>query len=113
MAVAAKICGLNAPDAVAAAVAGGAGHIGLVFYPPSPRYVTPSRATSLAAEVPRAVGKVGLFVDAADDTLAAALDEVDLDLLQLHGDESVDQVAAVRERFGVPVMKASEAVKMS
>ncbi len=106
MAVTAKICGLNAPDAVAAAVAGGAGHIGLVFYPPSPRYVTPSRAASLAAEVPRAVGKVGLFVDAADDTLAAALDEVDLDLLQLHGDESVDQVAAVRERFGVPVMKA-------
>ncbi len=106
MAVTAKICGLNAPDAVAAAVAGGAGHIGLVFYPPSPRYVTPSRAAALAAEVPRAVGKVGLFVDAADDTLAAALDEVDLDLLQLHGDESVDQVAAVRERFGVPVMKA-------
>lgn len=106
MAVMAKICGLNAPDAVAAAVAGGAGHIGLVFYPPSPRYVTPSRAAALAAEVPRAVGKVGLFVDAADDTLAAALDEVDLDLLQLHGDESVDQVAAVRARFGVPVMKA-------
>ena len=106
MAVTAKICGLNAPDAVAAAVAGGAGHIGLVFYPPSPRYVTPSRAAVLAAEVPRAVGKVGLFVDAADDALAAALDEVDLDLLQLHGDESVDQVAAVRERFGVPVMKA-------
>ena len=106
MAVTAKICGLNAPDAVAAAVAGGAGHIGLVFYPPSPRYVTPSRAALLAAEVPRAVGKVGLFVDAADDTLAAALDEVDLDLLQLHGDESVDRVAAVRERFGVPVMKA-------
>ena len=106
MAVTAKICGLNAPDAVAAAVAGGAGHIGLVFYPPSPRYVTPSRAAALAAEVPRAVGKVGLFVDAADDALAAALDEVDLDLLQLHGDESVDQVAAVRERFGVPVMKA-------
>ena len=106
MAVMAKICGLNAPDAVAAAVAGGAGHIGLVFYPPSPRCVTPGRAALLAAEVPRAVGKVGLFVDAADDTLAAALDEVDLDLLQLHGDESVDRVAAVRERFGVPVMKA-------
>ena len=106
MVVTAKICGLNAPDAVAAAVAGGAGHIGLVFYPPSPRYVTPSRAAALAAEVPRAVGKVGLFVDADDDALAAALDQVDLDMLQLHGDESVDQVAAVRERFGVPVMKA-------
>ena len=98
MAVTAKICGLNAPDAVAAAVAGGAGHIGLVFYPPSPRCVTPSRAAALAAEVPRAVGKVGLFVDADDDALAAALDEVDLDLLQLHGDESADRARRVTRK---------------
>ncbi len=106
MAVATKICGLNDPDAVAAAVAGGADHVGLVFYPPSPRHVTPARAAALAAEVPPGVSKVGLFVDASDDDLAATLAEVGLDLVQFHGAESADRVAAVAARFGVPVMKA-------
>ena len=85
---------------------GGASYVGLVFYPPSPRCVTPRQAAALAATAPRRVSRVGLFVDADADTLATTLAEVDLDLLQLHGDESVEQVAAVRERFGVPVMKA-------
>ena len=106
MAVAAKICGLNEPDAIAAAVAGGADHVGLVFYPPSPRHVTPARAAALAADVPPGVSKVGLFVDASDDDLAATLAEVGLDIVQLHGAESADRVAAVAARFGVPVMKA-------
>ena len=106
MAVVAKICGLNAADAVAAAVAGGAGYIGLVFYPPSPRSVTPRQAAALAADVPPGVRKVGVFVDASGEALAATLAEVGLDLLQFHGDESVDHVGSVRERFGVPVMKA-------
>ena len=106
MAVTAKICGLNDPEAVAAAVAGGADQGGLVFYPPSPRYVTPATAAALAEGVPPGVSKVGLFVDASDDDLAAAFAEVDLDLVQLHGIESADRVAAVAARFGVPVMKA-------
>jgi phosphoribosylanthranilate isomerase len=106
MTVSAKICGVNAPEALAAAVAGGASHIGLNFYPPSPRYVAPSDAAALAAGTPPEVCRVGLFVDADDDTLGAALDAVGLDLLQLHGDESVERVSAVRQRFGVDVMKA-------
>ena len=106
MPVSAKICGVNAPEAAAAAIAGGASHIGLNFYPPSPRYVSPSEAAALAAGVPPAVCRVGLFVDADDDTLGATLDEVGLDLLQLHGDESVERVSAVRQRFGIDVMKA-------
>ena len=105
MPVTAKICGVNAPEAAAAAIAGGASHIGLNFYPPSPRYVGLSEAAALAAGTPPAVCRVGLFVDADDDTLGAALDTVGLDLLQLHGDESVERVSAVRGRFGVNVMK--------
>ena len=105
MPVTAKICGVNAPEAAAAAIAGGASHIGLNFYPPSPRYIGLSAATALAAGVPPEVCRVGLFVDADDDTLGATLDAVGLDLLQLHGDESVDRVSAVRQRFGVEVMK--------
>ena len=105
MAVTAKICGVSTPDAVAAVVAGGASHMGLNFYPPSPRYVTPSLAAALAAGTPPGVCRVGLFVDPDDDTLEAVLAAVEIDLLQLHGDESIERVAALRERFAVPVMK--------
>ncbi len=105
MPVTAKICGVNTPEAVAAAVTGGASHIGLNFYPPSPRYVTQDLAGSLAAEAPCDVCKVGLFVDPDDAILEATLGTVGLDLLQLHGDETVGRVAAVRQRFGLPVMK--------
>ncbi len=106
MSVTAKICGLNAADAVSAAVAGGASHVGLLFYPPSPRFVTPREAAALVRAVPAEVRKVGLFVDADDDTIAATLAEVPLDLLQLHGDESVERVTAIRAHSGVAVMKA-------
>ncbi len=105
MAITAKICGVNAPDAVAAVIGGGASHMGLNFYPPSPRYVSPALAAALAAHTPGEVCKVGVFVDADDDTLGAVLDVVGLDLLQLHGDESVERVEAVRATFGIPVMK--------
>ncbi len=106
MAITAKICGVNTPDAVAAVIEGGASHMGLNFYPPSPRYLSPALAATLAAGMPGEVCKVGVFVDADDDTLGATLDAVELDLLQLHGDESIERVAAVRGRFGLPVMKA-------
>ena len=106
MTISAKICGVTTPDAVAATIAGGASHMGLNFYPPSPRYVSPADAATLAAETPLEVCKVGVFVDVDDDALGAVLDAVALDLLQLHGNETVERVAAVRRRFGLPVMKA-------
>ena len=106
MAVKAKICGLNHPAAVAAAVAGGASHVGFVFYPPSPRSIDPLKAASLAAGVPDGVVKVGLFVDASDEEFARALAEAKLDMLQLHGDETPKRVKDVRRKFGKPVMKA-------
>ena len=106
MPVTAKICGVDAPEAAAAAIAGGASHIGLNFYPPSPRFITLAEAAELAAGTPPEVCRVGLFVDPDDHTLGVTLDAVGLDLLQLHGDESVERVAAVRARFGVGVMKA-------
>lgn len=106
MAVLAKICGINSPPAMAAALAGGAAYVGLVFYPPSPRNVTPEQAAQLAASVPAHVAKVGLFVDADDATFERVLDAVPLDLLQLHGKETPQRVAEIRQRFGCPVMKA-------
>ena len=106
MSVAAKICGLSSEAAVAAAVAGGAAYLGFVFYPPSPRAVTAERAARLCAAVPSGVGRVGLFVDADDDAMAAVLAEAPIDLMQFHGGESPERVADAKTRFGRPVMKA-------
>ena len=106
MAVLAKICGINSPEAMAAAIEGGAAYVGLVFYPPSPRNISPQRAAELAAAVPSHVAKVGLFVDPDDDTLRRTLESVALDFLQLHGGESPQRVAEIGKRFGVRTLKA-------
>src|SRR5438874_743092 len=66
MSIATKICGLSSEAAVAAAVEGGAAYLGFVFYPPSPRAVSPARAAALCAALPSGVQTVGLFVDAED-----------------------------------------------
>jgi phosphoribosylanthranilate isomerase len=106
MTVAAKICGLASEAAVAAAVEGGAAYVGFVFYPPSPRAVTPECAAALCRAVPAGVTRVGLFVDADDAAIAAVLAAAPLDLLQFHGHESPARVAAAKRHFGRPVMKA-------
>lgn len=106
MPVAAKICGVNSSDAVAAAVAGGARFIGFVFYPPSPRAVSPAAAALLGGAVPAGVCRVGLFVDPKDGQLADTLAIAPLDMLQLHGRESPQRLREIRERWKLPVMKA-------
>jgi len=105
MPVETKICGLTDAAAVDAAVAGGAAYTGFMFFPPSPRYLAPTQAAALADLVPAEVRKVGVFVEPDDDTIAGVLATVSLDLLQLHGHETPARVGAVRERFGVAVMK--------
>jgi phosphoribosylanthranilate isomerase len=105
MSIAAKICGLSTEASVAAAVAGGAAYLGFVFYPPSPRAVTAERAASVSAAVPEGIARVGLFVDADDDAIAAVLARAPIDLMQFHGGESPERVADAKTRFGRPVMK--------
>lgn len=106
MTVETKICGISTAEAMDAAVAGGAAMVGLVFYPPSPRYLTPDRAAALAARVPPGVAKVGLLVDPDDALVAEVLGRVPLDILQLHGGESPRRVADIQKLAGRPVMKA-------
>jgi phosphoribosylanthranilate isomerase len=77
-----------------------------VFYPPSPRALTPDIAANLARMLPTGVRSVGLFVDAGDDQIAEVTQRVPLDMLQLHGHETPRRVAEIHERFGLPVMKA-------
>ena len=106
MTVRAKICGLNDKASVQTAVEGGAAFVGFVFYPPSPRALTPEGARELAAPVPPGIGKVGLFVDAGDAAIDAAIAGAGLDMLQLHGKETPDRVSELRMRTGLRVMKA-------
>ena len=101
-----KICGLRTADDVAAAAAAGAAYVGFVFFEKSPRNVTIQEAAALAAEVPVGIAKVALVVDADDALLDAITSKVPIDVLQLHGKESPQRVSEVRERYGLPVMKA-------
>lgn len=101
-----KICGLSTRETLAAACAGGADLVGFAFYPRSPRAVTTEQAVDLAAQVPAGVTKVGLFVDADDETLGVTAAAVGLGMLQLHGEESPSRVAAIKAATGLPVMKA-------
>lgn len=107
MSVEVKICGLSTEIAVEAAVAGGAAYVGFVFYPTSPRNVSPERAAELCRLVPSAdVHVCALFVDADDETIARALDAAPIDILQFHGNETPERVAEAKLRHKRPVMKA-------
>jgi phosphoribosylanthranilate isomerase len=76
-----------------------------VFYPPSPRAVTPERAAKLCLAVPPSIRRVALFVDADDAAIETVLAAAPIDLLQFHGGESPARVAEARGRFGRQVMK--------
>jgi phosphoribosylanthranilate isomerase len=101
-----KICGLRTPEALDVALHAGADMVGFVFFPPSPRHVDFAAARELGARVNGQALKVALFVDAADEWLAASIAALAPDLLQLHGRETPERVLAVRTHFRLPVMKA-------
>jgi phosphoribosylanthranilate isomerase len=108
MSVEVKICGINSEPALDAAIEGGARYVGFIFFPPSPRFVFPSVAAELANRVPSAAGvtRVGVFVDPTIESLDDLLMHVPLDMIQLHGHESPEEVEAIRYTFRLPVMKA-------
>ncbi|SDS14478.1 phosphoribosylanthranilate isomerase [Halopseudomonas xinjiangensis] len=97
-----KICGITRPEDALAAAQAGADAIGLVFYPESPRNVSPQVAARIVKALPPFVTSVGLFVDASEAEVRSVLDEVPLDILQFHGDEP----DAFCRQFGLPYMKA-------
>jgi phosphoribosylanthranilate isomerase len=95
-----KICGLTTPEAYEAAST--ADYVGFVFFPPSPRNVTPRRAAELSP--PPGPARVGLFVDPTDDAVAETLAVIPLDVLQVVA--PAERVAQLRARFGLPVWRA-------
>ena len=101
-----KICGLSTPDALDVALDAGADLVGFVFFPPSPRHLGFAVARTLGERVQGRAQKVALSVDADDTSLAGSIEALRPDFLQLHGTETPTRVAAVKKRFGLPVMKA-------
>ncbi|MER8429185.1 phosphoribosylanthranilate isomerase [Mesorhizobium caraganae] len=105
MALDIKICGLKTDEAMAAALAGGASHVGFIFFAKSPRYVEPAEAGRLRQA---AIGKataVAVTVNADDAFLDEIVAKMHPDMLQLHGSETPERVAEVKARYGLPVMK--------
>jgi len=101
-----KICGLCTESAISAALDGGATHLGFIFFPKSPRNVTPERAAELAAVARERAATVAVTVDADDAFLDAIVAAMKPDMLQLHGKESPQRLVELKERHGLPVMKA-------
>ncbi len=106
MAIHTKICGIKTPQALNAATSNGARFIGFVFYPPSPRHIDVNIAQDLAYQLPTGVRGVGLFVDPTDEQLETVLSRVQLDMIQLHGNEIPERVAQIKEKHVMPIIKA-------
>ncbi|HWT29660.1 MAG TPA: phosphoribosylanthranilate isomerase [Propylenella sp.] len=100
-----KICGLSDEESVDAALVAGADFVGFAFFARSPRNVTLERAAGLAQRIRGRAGIVALTVDADDSVLGDIAETLRPDLLQLHGSETPERVARVRETTGRPVMK--------
>src|ERR1700756_1426183 len=101
-----KICGLSTPETLDVAVEAGADMVGFVFFPPSPRHLGLDTARALGKHVRRRAIKVALTVDADDATLANIVEALQPDILQLHGRETAARLRDIKQRFGLPVMKA-------
>ena len=97
-----KICGITRPEDASAAAQAGADAIGLMFYEPSPRYVTPARARAVCAALPPLVSVVGVFVNPQPSEIETVVEGLPVDLLQFHGEEPPELCAGT----GKPYVKA-------
>ncbi len=100
-----KICGLTRMQDVQAVVAVGVDAIGFVFYPQSPRYISPKLAAELIAAIPPFISTVGLFVNASQQEIAATLEQAPVSFLQFHGDETLEQCSATAAQVQRPFLR--------
>ncbi len=100
-----KICGLSTAESIEAALKGGASHVGFIHFAKSPRHVTPQKLAELAPLLHASVKKVPVLVDADDTIIDALIAAGRPDVLQLHGSETPERVAAIRQRTGLEVWK--------
>jgi len=101
-----KICGLSTRETLDVALQAGADMVGFVFFPPSPRHLSLEKARELGRHAKGRAVKVALTVDADDATFENIIDALKPDILQIHGKETTARVRDIRQKFGLPVMKA-------
>ena len=95
-----KVCGITRAQDAELAASLGASAVGFIFWPGSPRYIEPDAAKDIAASIPAPVTKVGVFVDESVDHVARVIDEVGVDIAQLHGHETAEYCRRLKDRFG-------------
>lgn len=101
-----KICGLSTNESIDAIIAGGATHMGLIFFEKSPRHVDLEKAQSLSRHAADRIQKVAVSVNADDEYMNTIVKAMQPDVLQLHGNESVERVRELKSTYNLPVMKA-------
>jgi phosphoribosylanthranilate isomerase len=101
-----KICGLSTRETLDVALQAGADMVGFVFFPPSPRHLSLERARELGRHAKGRAVKVALTVDADDATFENIIETLNPDILQIHGKETTARVRDIKQKFGLPVMKA-------
>lgn len=101
-----KICGIKTPDILSVAASAGARFAGFVFVPQSPRYIHPEQARILVRQSPTGLKNVGLFVNPDNENLYRIFEQVPIDMIQLHGNESPARVQEIKSLTGLPVIKA-------
>jgi phosphoribosylanthranilate isomerase len=106
MSVLVKICGVNSVEAADAVLRAGADFAGLVFHSSSPRNLSSGEAAALAQRLRGRTRIVAVVADASDDFAGAVVSAARPDILQCHGGETPERIAALRERFGIAIMKA-------
>ena len=108
-----KICGIRSSETLAAALDAGADYVGFVFFPPSPRHLSPAEAAPLAKTARGRALCVALVVDADNALLDAIVRDVAPGVLQLHGKEAPERVAEIAQRTGLPLIKAISVSSMA
>jgi phosphoribosylanthranilate isomerase len=101
-----KICGINNVEAAIAAEKFGATHLGFIFYPPSPRAITPKEAGLIASKTTSAIKRVAVLVDPTDALIENVMQNLSPNILQLHGMETPSRLFDIKEKFKLPIMKA-------
>ena len=101
-----KICGLNNKETIEVAVKAGASHLGFIFYPPSPRSLTPKEAGYITSTTPNHIKRVAVIVDAQDDLINDIIQSLSPHILQLHGSETTSRIHEIKAKFKLPIMKA-------
>ena len=104
--LAVKICGINSQSVIDTALSNGVDYLGFVFFPPSPRYLTPRMVSTLLNNRPADVNIVAVVVDPSDELLEEIIDLVAPNIVQLHGSETVEDILNIKRRFNTKIMKA-------